>query len=59
MGDDKEDLVIECEVCKQEVIPIKIAKKANLYSCPSCNTILLIEKTVEFESDLDLNRTLH
>jgi len=59
MGNNKEDLVVECEACKQEIVPIKIARKENLYSCPNCNTVLTIEKTVEFESDLDLNRTLH
>ncbi|ASF00336.1 hypothetical protein [uncultured virus] len=59
MGDDTEDLVFECDVCKEEIAPVKISKSENLYKCPSCNAVLYIEKTVEFEPDMDLDRTLH
>ena len=61
MGDDKQIICI-CEACKEEIEPIKIngsKKGAELYSCPSCNAVLHIEKVIEFEPDINLNRTLH
>ena len=58
MGNDKQIITV-CDACKEEIEPIKINKLKDLYSCPNCNTVLYIERTVEFEPDMDIDRTLH
>tara|TARA_R110000850_G_scaffold27497_4_gene77672 strand:+ start:2221 stop:2397 length:177 start_codon:yes stop_codon:yes gene_type:complete len=58
MGNDKE-IITQCAACEEEIEPIKINKSKNLYSCPICDAVLHIEQTVEFEPDMDIDRTLH